>query len=313
MRKIFKNSKGSMLWGFAVFLLVASVTVVSCEKEVDIKLDTGEQRLVIEGGIENNLPPFVRLTKSVGYFEKIDLTTLQNSSVHDAEVYVSDGTKTVRLKEYSIDTGNNGAKFYYYGLVDLANPMLPPFDSLILGELEKFYSLRVVHDGKTYEAITKIPTPTPIDSILSIEPARPEAPTGSRILDVYFRDPDTLGNYLRYYTQKNSEPFYPALNSVFNDEIINGKNFNSEFPLGEPRTQEISFDSLGLCFPGDTVVLKWTAIDKGVYDFWNTLEYAMGTLGSPFATPIQVTSNISNDALGVWAGYGAIYDTVYIK
>ncbi|HEY9176930.1 MAG TPA: DUF4249 family protein, partial [Flavipsychrobacter sp.] len=132
----------------------------------------------------------------------------------------------------------------------------------------------------------------------------------SRILRIYFKDPDTAGNYLRYYTSVNNGPMLPALNSVFNDEIINGTAFNSEFPLGEPRAAITSFDSLGVCYPGDTVTVKWTAIEKNVYNFWSTYEYALGTLGSPFATPIQVKSNISNGALGVWAGYGALYYTI---
>lgn len=280
---------------------------VSCEKEVDINLDTGEQKLVIEGGIENNLPPIVLLTKSIGYFDKIDLETLQNTAVHDAEVYVSDGVKTVRLKEFSADTGTNGYKFYYYSLIDFTNPVLPPQDSLILGELEKFYTLKVIVDGETYEAQTKIPTPTPLDSILTKVPGRPEADPNARTLDVYFSDPDTPGNYLRYYTSRNNEPLYPALNSVFSDEIIDGKYFNTELPLAEPRSTMKSFDSLGVCYQGDSITLKWTAINKAAYDFWNTYEYALGTLGSPFATPIQVKSNISNNGLGIWAGYGAIY------
>lgn len=313
MRKIFRSSNNLKFASIAAFLFAMSIIVMSCEKEVDIKLDSVADRLVVEGGIENDFPPFVMLTKSIGYFQTIDLGTLQESAVHDAEVYVSDGTKTVRLKEYSIDTGSNGNKLYYYSLVDLTNPVLPPPDSLILGQLEKSYKLTIITEGETYEAYTKIPTPTPLDSVISKEPDRPDAPDNSRTLEVYFKDPDTLGNYVRYYTQKNSEPFYSGLNSVFNDEVINGKQFNTELPLGVPRSTEISFDSLGLAYPGDTVVFKWAAIDKNVYDFWNTFEYALGTLGSPFATPIQVKSNISNNALGVWAGYGAIYDTLIVK
>lgn len=309
MFKTFKFSNVFLIRNIAV-LFCLLLTFVACEKEVNIDLDTGEQRLVVEGGIETNLPPVVLLTKSIGYFETIDFETLQNTSVHGAEVYVSDGVKTVRLKEYSVDTGNNGYKFYYYSLVDFNNPVLPPLDSLIVGEEEKTYTLKIIVDGETYEATTKIPTPTPLDSFTTITPDRPGADANSRTLQVFFRDPDTSGNYLRYYTSRNNEPIYPALNSVFSDEIIDGTEFNTELPLGEPRSTTKSFDSLGVCYPGDSVTLKWTAIDGAVYEFWNTYEFALGTLGSPFATPIQVKSNISNNALGVWAGYGAVYYTI---
>jgi len=310
-----KNVPGSNTskWTGIAALFCILVTFFSCEKEVDIKLDTGEPRLVVEGGIENDLPPIVMLSKSIGYFEKIDLETLQNTSVHGAEVYVSDGTKTVQLKEFSVDTGSNGFKFYYYSLVDFNNPVFPPLDSIILGEFEKYYTLTIKHEGQVYTSTTKIPTPTPIDSILTKVPGRPGSDTNARTLEIYFKDPDTSGNYVRYYTKRNDEPLYPGLNSVYSDEIIDGKPFNAEFPLGEPRSVVKSFDSLGVCYQGDSITLKWAAIDKRVYDFWNTYEFALGTLGSPFATPIQVNSNISNNALGVWAGYGALYFQLVAK
>ncbi|MCB0699279.1 MAG: DUF4249 domain-containing protein [Chitinophagales bacterium] len=313
MRYNLGSSSTGLISGVAAFVL-SLFFLLSCEKEVDINLKTGDPKLVVEGGIENGYPPFVLLSTSIGYFQKIDLTTLENSAVHGAEVYVSDGIKTIRLKEYSLDTGFNGAnKFYYYGVVDLRNPTIPPLDSLILGEFEKMYKLTVIYQGKTYESHTKIPTPTPLDSVITKVPDRPDIIPNSRTLEVFFKDPDTPGNCMRYYTQRNSEPLYPALNSVFNDEIINGKQFKTELPLAEPRSTTTRFDSLGVCYVGDTVLFKWTAIDKNVYDFWNTYEYALGTLGSPFATPIQVKSNISNGALGIWAGYGAIYDTLIAK
>ncbi|MCB0697084.1 MAG: DUF4249 domain-containing protein [Chitinophagaceae bacterium] len=294
-------------------LFCGLITFLSCEKEVKIDLNTGEPRLVVEGGIENDLPPIVLLTKSIGYFDKITLETLQNTSVHGAEVYVSNGTKTVQLHEYSVDTGNNGVKFYYYSLIDFNNPVIPPLDSFMVGEIEKYYILTIKYEGQTYTSTTKIPNPTPIDSILTKVPDRPAADTHSRTLQVYFKDPDTAGNYVRYYTSRNDEPMYPGLNSVYSDEIIDGKLFNTEFVLGEPRSTTKPFDSLGLCYPGDSITFKWAAIDKNVYDFWNTYEFALGTLGSPFATPIQVKSNISNNALGVWAGYGALYYTLKVK
>ncbi len=306
MLKIFSNSNAFNWIGIAVLFCAISI-FSSCEKEVDIDLDTGEPRLVVEGGIENDLPPIVLLTKSIGYFEQINLETLQNTSVHGAEVYVSDGTKTIRLKEFSVDTGSNGFKFYYYSIVDFSNPVFPPVDSIILGEFEKYYTLTINYEGQTYTSTTKIPTPTPLDSILTKVPGRPGSDTNARTLEIYFKDPDTSGNYVRYYTSRNDEPLYPGLNSVYSDEIIDGKEFNAEFPLGEPRSVIKSFDSLGVCYQGDSITLKWAAIDKNAYDFWNTYEFALGTLGSPFATPIQVKSNISNNALGVWAGYGALY------
>ena len=83
--------------------------------------------------------------------------------------------------------------------------------------------------------------------------------------------------------------------------------------MGEPRSIKFNRDSTGVAYPGDTVTLKWCSIDKATYDFWSTYEYSLGTLGNPFSTPIHVKSNISNNALGIWAGYGAVFKTLIIE
>lgn len=304
MRKLFSNSDTFKFIGIAVVLISL---FSSCEKEVNVKLDEGESRLVVEGGIETGQPPFVALTKSIGYFAKIDLSTLQNSFVHGAKVTVSDGTKSVVLREYTIDTAG-GNKFSFYS-VNLDSPA-----SWVVGEVEKTYKLTVEYEGKTYESFTKIPNPTTLDSVITADPPfTPQDNPDVKFIKIFFKEPDTMGNYVRYFTKRNSERFYPGLNSVYSDELINGTYFETTLSAGEDRNSTVGRDSLGFFLPGDTVILKWTAIDKAVYEFYSTFEYALGTLGSPFSTPIRVKSNISNDALGVWAGYGSIHDTVVIK
>lgn len=306
MRRIFsKFIKHKVAYSAILVLLM----LVSCEKEVNIKLDDGQARLVVEGAIETGLPPYVFLTKSIGYFAKIDLNTLQNSFVHNAVVKVSDGVKTITLKEYSVDTGSNGNKFYFYS-IDTA---LAPSEWL-LGEVEKTYTLTIESEGQSYQAITKIPNPTPLDSVITSQPSIiPKDNPEARQIKVFFKDPDTLGNYMRYFTKRNNEPYYPGLNSVYPDELINGTQFETTLAAGEDRNGNLSFDSLGFFHPGDTVTLKWCAIDKKVYDFYSTFEFALSTIGSPFASPIKVKTNINNNALGVWAGYGSIYKTLVIK
>lgn len=297
---------------YHTFIAIAIVLLglAACEKEVDIKLnDASSGKLVIEGGIENNTPPLVILTRSIGYFGSFDLSTLQNSYVHNAKVTVNDGINTYTLKEYEIDTSGNN-KFYFYSIDTSQRPFL-------LGSFEKTYTLNVEVDGQVYTGVTKIPTPTTLDSVISFYPESREgiAEVGAdaRLLKIFFKDPDTPGNFVRYYTALNGGPFYPAQSSVFSDEIINGVEFNAEFPLAEPYSSTKSFDSLGIAFVGDTVQLRWSAIDKNVYDFWSQYEYSLVTLGNPFASPIRVKSNISNGALGVWAGYGSIYTTIVLQ
>lgn len=288
--------------------------ITACEKEVNIKLSSGSTHLVVNGVIETGQPPILALTRSIGYFAKIDLTTLENSFVHNALVTVSNGTQEISLREYSIDTFNtvtNGISKIYFYTIDTAQPASFNFK----GEVDHFYKLKVVTDGKTYESVTKIPNCKPIDSMVAIAPIEPSpnAPT-ARLLNIYYTDPDTPGNRIRYFTQRNSEPLYPGFNSVYDDQIINGV-VSTKIPLligfDRDKVKEIN-DSTGHIFPGDTILLKWCAIDKGVYNFYNTYEYSLGTVGNPFSSPINVQSNISNGALGIWAGYGTKFTTLIV-
>jgi hypothetical protein len=83
-------------------------------------------------------------------------------------------------------------------------------------------------------------------------------------------------------------------------------------PAGFRKADTIDRETFGYFYKGDTVVVKWSSIDKKTYEFWNTLEFSYGTTGNPFSSPVEVNGNISNGALGVWAGYGNAFDTLII-
>ncbi|HEY6064242.1 MAG TPA: DUF4249 family protein, partial [Chitinophagaceae bacterium] len=130
---------------FLFLLIISSLVLSSCEKAVSFKLNETTPKLVTEATIENGQAPVVYLSKSMDYFSKIDQGILANSFVHNAEVYVSNGTLTHKLKEYIVPIGG-GYNFYYYSN-DPASP-----STSFTGQLNKQYSLRIVSEGKEYTA-----------------------------------------------------------------------------------------------------------------------------------------------------------------
>ncbi len=122
---------------FTGLLIILLLFFVSCERAVDFDINEVEPKLVVEATIENGQPPVVYLSKSLGYFSVIDQNTLSKSFVRNAEVYVSNGTHTHKLKEYTVPVGS-GYNFYYYS-IDPASPL-----TAFTGELNKQYSLRIV-------------------------------------------------------------------------------------------------------------------------------------------------------------------------
>lgn len=289
----------------AVFM---TACFASCEKEVSFDLGTSAEKVVVEGTVETGLPPYVFLTKSIGFFSKIDLNTLGNSFIHDAKITVSDGTQSFVLREYQIS--NSGIPFSFY-TVDSADLNALAFR----GMTGKSYHLKIEYNGKTYESTTTIPVPKGVDSLWTEAPKPEEIPDdypNSMLLFASYTDPDTLGNRIRYFTKRNREQFLAPYYSVSDDAIINGTKISIQLNAGFNRMDSINIQTFGYFYKGDTVIVKWSSIDKDVFDFWRTLEFSYGSTGNPFASPVKVTSNISGGALGVWAGYGNTYDTLVI-
>ena len=285
-------------------LLILSLFLSSCERAVDFNIDKVAPKLVVEATIENGQPPVVYLSKSLNYYSKIDQSILSDNFVHNAEVYVSSGTLTHQLKEYSIPVSAR-YNFYYYS-VDPSSPA-----TAFTGVLNKQYSLRIITEGKEYTAITSIPNTTRrIDSIFW-----KQAPIGNPSAKVAFMiratDPPGYGDYIRYFTKRNQEDFFPGLNSVYDDQVIDGTSYEIQVERGINRNDSTS-EGFTYFNKGDTVTLKLCNIDKATFDFWRTMEYTYSSIGNPFASPTKVLSNISNGGLGYFGGYAAQYRTLII-
>jgi hypothetical protein len=133
----------------AIVLLLV-FTLFSCEKNINIDLKEEPNVLVVEATIENDMAPLVILTKSLGYFAKIDSSLAASAFVHDATVTISNGILTHQLKEYQYNP-SPGIVFYYYS----NDPSRPA--TAFTGQLNTHYDLKVVTDSKEYTASTSIP------------------------------------------------------------------------------------------------------------------------------------------------------------
>ncbi len=287
-----------------LLLIAAACFLTGCEKSVSFKLDEATPKLVVEASIENGQAPVVYLSKSMNYFSKIDQGILANSFVHNAEVYVSNGALTHKLKEYSVPVGG-GYNFYYY-TNDPASPA-----TAFMGQLNKQYSLRIVSEGKEYTASTNIPNTTRRIDSLFWKPAPAGNPPEKVAVMVRAYDQPGFGDYVRYFTQRNSEPFYPGLTSVYDDQVIDGSSYEVQVERGVDRNADRP-EGYSFFDKGDTVTLKVANIDKATFDFWRTMEYTYASVGNPFSSPTKVVSNINGGGLGYFGGYAAQYRTIII-
>lgn len=285
-----------MMRTFRLVLLLLAVGLAGCEKTVSFDINEAKPKLVVEATIENGQPPIVFLSNSLNFYSKVDPTAVAGSFVRNAFVYVSNGTVTHRLKEYVLPVG--GGYYFYYFSTDPSSP-----STIIYGELKKTYSLRIVIEGDEYTATTTIPDTTKrIDSVFW-KPAPPGNPDNKVSLMVRAYDKPGFGDYIRYFTKRNDEPFYPGINSVFDDQVIDGSSYEVQVERGLNRNDVNPAGSVYFN-RGDTVTLKLCSIDKQTFDFWRTMEFNFASIGNPFSTPTKVLSNISGGALGYFGGYG---------
>ncbi|GAB3201269.1 hypothetical protein ABID22_003790 [Pontibacter aydingkolensis] len=305
-----------------ILSLLGLMLLAGCEENLTLDIPEGEEQLVVEGHIEQGSPPIVVLTRSVPVFANVSFETLESAFVHNAQVTVNSGGKVYTLREIpsasftkelkeqvallfgvseNLLNGSNGFPFYVYTSDELK------------GEIGKSYGLRISHQGKVLTSNTTIPNLNPIDVLWTAPHSNPEQDS-LKILMYRYADPDTLGNSVRYFTKRNQEPFYPGLlGSVFNDELINGGTITFPLDRGEPRGQsEVNEELYGYFGKGDTVTVRWAAIDLAHFRFWSTLESEQNSNGSPIGSPNTTRSNIKG-GLGIWGGYGVTYHTLVIE
>lgn len=274
----------------------------SCEKDINIKLDPSDPKVVIDATIENDRNPVVYLSRSLDYFSKISPEVLSEAFIHDAKIMLSDGFRQIQLTEYSIK-GETDARLYYYSVAQQ--------DLSFLGKINTSYTMTIDVDGERYEATTTIPEITRrIDSLWWQPVPFSKDPDETNIFIKAFDRPG-LGDYIRFFTKVNSQSFLPGFNSVYDDQIIDGRSYTIAIDKGFDKNEGFN-DSTAYFRRGDTVMIKLCNIDKQTYDFWRTFEFSYQSIGNPFSSPTRILSNFNNDALGYFGGYAAQYRKVII-
>jgi hypothetical protein len=300
--------KKYFLYSIAVFVVFLS----SCEEEINLDIASGDQKIVIEGNIENDKYAEVTITRNSPLSQAVDFS---NILVKDALVYVSNGSVVDTLKLDTLLT--TAVPFVYVG-------------SKIKGMPGQTYFLTVIADGKTYTASTMIPQPVPLDSVWwKVTPPETDYGTATAKLN----EPAGFGNAYKWFSKLpfnvsfdtvTSTPkiqnrrYLAPRGSTFDDKFIDGKNFEFSYykPLDptEPFTEEAKTPEeqrrRNLFKKTDTIYIKFCTLDDKAATFYKTFEAASESSGNPFASPSSIISNINGGALGVWAGFGATYDTI---
>ena len=326
------------------YLLLISIILFSCQEEITLDLPKADDKLVIEGSIENGFPPYIIITKNGGYFDPINSETFDNLFVNDIESVEiwyndNDGVKldSVILEQFTffdslppiytdINFLNNNVNFE-------TGELTSPYDFSKPG---RTYYLEIKWNNQVISSSTTIPEVTPLDClwVKKSENSKEEYEYDIRAL---YSDPADQDNFIllkskriQHFEYKDSLECQAKdrpdnslkLIDAGSDILINGESFETYFPRpkdsGNPfpdgnynayHTEICEEDTLE--FKEDIVLIKYCQIDEPSLKFWRGLVRQVGTNGNPFAEPLNLVSNITN-GLGIFTGYGSAYYMVPI-
>ena len=239
--------------------LFICLVFISCQDEIIIEFPIESQTIVVEGGIEPNMPPYVVLSKNQGYFDEINIDTYNDLFIKDAQVIVwkenEDGTADSILLEMlpppfdslPIYTDLN----YFTGLNNFPYANSGSYNPITLsgGISNDFskengtYNLIIRWNDKQITSQTTIPNLTPLDC-LWVEKNEFSDLDYEFDINAIYNDPGNINNNIMIKYRKNthwgvdttnwtlkdnSDPLMQIIDAG-TDILINGERFQTYFP-----------------------------------------------------------------------------------
>ncbi|MCB9500820.1 MAG: DUF4249 domain-containing protein [Deferribacteres bacterium] len=260
-----------------VLLIIFILMFSACEEIIQIELDDGVTRLVVEGRIE-------KLKGSRNGYQRIILSTTDNyfsqvspPSVNDAKVIVYD------------DFGNS-----YPFTESATQPGVYETDSLF-AEVFRTYTLIIDYDGETYSGEVRMLSVPPIDSIYqefqedtrSFGNRGDDSPEGY-IAMVDFTDPAGAQNYYQWEILLDGEFQIEADPANLFLRLQNDEFFDGQKVIGHQPDNTLFLD------PGQAVVIRQIALSQLAYDYYSLLFSQSAERGVFDTPPATVRGNVQN-------------------
>ena len=226
--------------------LIYLFTLTSCEKVIDLDLNSEDPKYVVEGTVtKDSTVHTVKITRTLNFDENTAYPTVDN-----AVVTITDNlgnTTTLSLVSPGVYQTTN-----YPGVEG------------------RTYTINVSVDGKNFSSSSTMPVQVPIDSLTLEEFSfDPEMPFYALVANR--KDPAGVKNFYRFNLYKGTERYSGIY--LQNDQFSDGKEVLEPIFGGDYTS-------------GDTAVLEMMCIDEATYKYFYTLGVnAGGTGGAVPANP----------------------------
>ncbi len=245
-----------------IYIAIIVFGLSSCEKVIDLDLNTTAPIIVVDGQVTNSL--------TVGSTVKLSYT---NKVKSDNSIVPLPGA-TVTIQE------DNGI---VYSLPEVANGVYQNLS--LVGITGKTYHLKVVTNGITLTSSSKMPVMVNLDSLVVED--FPFFGKTVKVVTPFYNDPQGFGNNYNLSLFKNGRLIKDVF--AYDDLFIDGKK--ATFPLIYSR-EEDEFEK------DDIIEVVMNCIDFDNYKYW--FSFSQSSTGSPQAVPDNPISNINGNAIGVF-------------
>lgn len=260
-------------------LLAVSFSICSCEKVIDVKLNTSANQLVIEGNITNKLgQQTIKISQSVAYTEPNDFPAVKGAVVNV--------------------TDDQGSSWIFTESAPGSYTFGP-----LKGEPGRTYTLKVNISNTLYTASSTMPDSVVIDS-LDVKTFT-FGSEKQKQAQVHYKDPAGVANQYRFVLKVNdnlSKRVYAE-----NDRFTDGNDVPSVLFYAGKNDDDSELKT------GDRVDVEMQCIDKNVFTYWNTLSQQTQNGPGGGVTPGNPPSNINNNALGYFSAHTVSKKQMVVK
>jgi len=265
-----------------LIILLLSVRLISCTERIDIELDDGSVRLVVEGSVTTDtMSHKIILSKTTSYYYN-----QKAPSVTGAMVSISTGKEIIQLHE--------------------AAPGIYETDSTFFGVEGETYTLDIklaipVGGFSRYSATSMMNNEVIIDSLnLLFHPDWSKE--GFWEVKCFFQDPQTA-DYYRFLISRNGKMLSDTLDEWF---ITDDRFFSGGYVEGTTVAVLDQGSADEKLVNGDTVMVELNSIGRDYAGFLGEAQAElMGSNPLFSGPPANVNGNISNGAIGFFEAYTA--------
>ena len=276
-----------------IFILLLLSVLFACSPSDN---DDASSEYVIEGWIESDSHPIVKLTYSIP-------VTKDYRSLEDLKQYVA------RWERITISDGEQTATLT--GVMD--SRFMPPYvytTTKIRGKAGRTYKLTLHQEGgkPNIEAVTTVPEPVGIDSF-HIE--RVSSSDTLCQLFAYVNIPKTPVTYYKVFakTDSTSQDFLSSYFGLLRSDMIPD---NGKIAIHRGYTN-LEKDFTPYFAVGDTVLVRFARIDSTAYEYWRSYDdIIMLARNTLFPVTTSMPKSIPA-AYGFWQGMGSRHYMVPIQ